>query len=164
MNIEDVLSYDPETGIIKWKINKSRARAGEVAGCLSKNGYLVAGVRLNRGVTGKLYYVHRLAWYLHYGKWPNLFIDHINGDKTDNRIANLREVTRSQNGHNRGPNKNNQSGYKGVSWVKATQRWTARLTVDRNVVVLGEFCDKDIAMLVLEEARERLVGKFRWAA
>ncbi len=164
MNIEDFLSYDSETGIIQWKVNKSRAKAGDRAGCVAKNGYLVVRIRLGRCKAGKPYLAHRLAWYLHYAKWPVLGIDHVNGDKADNRIANLREATPSQNGHNRGLNKNNRSGHKGVSWVKATQRWTARLNINRRVVVLGEFCDKDIAMLVLEEARERLVGRFRWAA
>src|SRR5678815_1371348 len=88
----DCLSYDAETGNLRWKVRPTtNVAVGDIAGCADHRGYRL--VRLDR----KLHLVHRVAWALHYGAWPAVEIDHINLDKGDNRIANLRLALRAQN-------------------------------------------------------------------
>jgi len=118
--LKEILEYDPETGVFRWKKQSgSRAHPGMTAGATAKNGYRLIGV------DGTRYYAHRLAWFYVYGKWPTLHLDHINRVQTDNRIANLREATVSQNMANRLAQKNSTHGLKGVS--KNRNRWTARI-------------------------------------
>lgn len=91
-----VFSYDPETGVITWKVSTGpRARVGARAGRVrEKDGYR----HLKHG--GKMILEHRLAWLLHTGEWPENELDHRDGDRANNRIANLREATRSENNRN----------------------------------------------------------------
>jgi hypothetical protein len=92
--LRSVLDYDPETGIFKWKVQRRRCgQIGQQAGNKKPTGYRLIGV------LGGLYWEHRLAWFYIYGVWPKN-IDHINGVKDDNRIANLRDVTPKENAHN----------------------------------------------------------------
>lgn len=106
--LKSALTYDPETGIFRWAIDKGqRVKAGCVAGHLASNGYVV--IRINQ----QTYKAHRLAWLYMHGEWPEPFIDHINRDPSDNRLKNLRCASRSENNFNRAyPNKN---GAKGIS-------------------------------------------------
>lgn len=94
--LEEVFEYLPDTGEVIWKIhgNKNGALRGMVAGNIGKNGYRY--IKYN----GKMYLAHRLIWYLYYGIWPEYQIDHINGLRDDNRIANLRDVTHFMNHQN----------------------------------------------------------------
>jgi hypothetical protein len=127
----ELFRYDPETGIIRWAVdvwagryrNVRVMKEGDVAG--TKNGtgyyYIVAD--------GHRVRAHRLAWLLFYGQSPKALIDHIDGDKTNNRIANLREATKSQNGFNRGPERGNKSGFKGVYWSSQKRKWHAEMRV-----------------------------------
>ena len=85
------LQYDPETGHFTWQINHPRVRRGMVAGAKNAGGYV------HIKVCGRDYYAHRLAWFFTFGRWPVDTIDHINGVKSDNRISNLRELSREQN-------------------------------------------------------------------
>jgi hypothetical protein len=106
--LKELLRYDPDTGIFTWlKTNSNRARAGSTAGCKSCNEYIV--VRID----GVLRRAHRLAWLYMTGS-SVAEIDHANRDKSDNRWANLRAATRSQNNINRPPPRNNRSGFAGV--------------------------------------------------
>jgi hypothetical protein len=90
-SIRDVLDYDPETGDLTWKINRGRAKAGAlVRSPIPSTGYY----RLT--YKRKSYLAHRVAWFLHYGAQPEI-VDHINHDRTDNRINNLRSVTFQEN-------------------------------------------------------------------
>jgi hypothetical protein len=93
VDFNEFLKYDPETGDITWikDSGRKKIKQGKVAGSFDKEGYVV--IRFNN----IQYKSHRLAWYLHYGTWPQGDIDHINGLKNDNRIINLRDVTKSQN-------------------------------------------------------------------
>lgn len=92
--LRDAVSYDPRTGIFRWRINRSkRARSGALCGT-PNNGYV--SICIDRVI----YRAHRLAWLYVYGDWPKLDIDHINGLRSDNRIANLRDVSPRVNSEN----------------------------------------------------------------
>jgi hypothetical protein len=90
---------------------------------------------------GKAHFAHRVIWALHYGKEPSGQIDHINGNKLDNRIANLRDVSQRENRRNCSRQKNNTSGVMGVSWDKGKQKWVATIFIDGRNVFLGAYKD-----------------------
>jgi hypothetical protein len=130
--IRELVSYDPTTGHFYWLVNRrGQARMGNRAGHQS-HGYLV--IKL----CGKRVQAHRLAWRLVHGKWPTLDIDHINGDRADNRIANLREVPRAVNLQNRrSAHTRSLSGLLGVK--KNHNGWSAAITTHGKTVRLGTF-------------------------
>ena len=106
--------YEPDTGIIRWKIyagrNGGRAQPGKIAGSNDDlSGYV--RIRYNK----KLYKAHRIAWLLYYGTDAPPLIDHINGNKSDNRITNLRAANKSENTTNSKAHKDNKLGYKNIS-------------------------------------------------
>lgn len=136
MNINELkslLSYDPNTGLIRWIAKGKGMIKKKAAGTTLHSGYL--GICIGP----KRWQAHRIAWALHHGEWPKDQIDHINGVKTDNRICNLREATNSQNGKNLGLSKANKSGVKGVSFETYTQRWKASIKVENKTISLGRF-------------------------
>jgi hypothetical protein len=155
--LNHLFEYDKETGNLIWKIKPSsrghHVKAGDIAGTLKSHGYLCVGINYNS------YRAHRLIFLMHKGYLPKT-IDHINGDKLDNRIENLRAATVGQNQHNRKTNANNTSGYKGVSWNKALKKWTARITLERKIIHLGYFANVEEAAEVVRKAREELHGSF----
>ena len=155
--LNHLFEYDKETGNLIWKIKPSsrghHVKAGDIAGTLKSHGYLCVGINYNS------YRAHRLIFLMHKGYLPKT-IDHINGDKLDNRIENLRAATVGQNQHNRKTNANNTSGYKGVSWNKAQKKWTARITLERKNIHLGYFANVEEAAEVVRKAREELHGSF----
>jgi hypothetical protein len=111
--LHDLLSYDQETGVIAWKVERRKQggmiKVGDPAGTLNSDGYVVITV------DGKQYKGHRLAFFLHKKIWPKGLIDHKNGVKNDNRWNNLREATNSVNSQNRNaPPKNSTTGLVGV--------------------------------------------------
>jgi len=118
--------YDKETGLFH--------RLAEVKplGRVATNGYLQICVN------GKRYMAHRLAWLITYGEWPDGQLDHINQDKLDNRIANLRVVTNKQNGENVRIFKHNKSGFRGVS-KRADGKWIADIKQHGKTIHLGVF-------------------------
>ena len=130
------VSYDPETGAFKRLLTRGfnpKSAAGDVVGRVGSGGYLYFRV------LSKRYLAHRLAWLYVYGEWPEWDIDHKNGQASDNRIANLRMATRSQNMANTATQRNNRSGVRGVIFDKATGRWMAYLNKDRKFINLGRF-------------------------
>ena len=155
--LNHLFEYDKETGNLIWKIKPSsrghHVKAGDIAGTLKSHGYICVGINYNS------YRAHRLIFLMHKGYLPKT-IDHINGDKLDNRIENLRAATVGQNQHNRKTNANNTSGYKGVSWSKALKKWTARITLERKTINLGYFSNVEEAAEVVRKAREELHGDF----
>jgi len=122
-----------------------------VAGSLSE-GYRRVSIQ------GKSTGAHRVAWFLHYGKWPDGFIDHINHDRSDNRIENLRLVSRSDNARNQKLNRHNTSGFNGVSYHKKRQEWRAAIQVNGKKKWVGSFKTKDEAIAARQKAN--VVYKF----
>ncbi len=122
-HLRDLLSYDADTGHFVWKVTVAQGvKAGRVAGSTSVWGYRTIQV------LGRSYRAHRLAWLYVYGEWPSAYIDHINGNRSDNRIANLRDVPRNVNAQNqRRPQKNNKCGLLGVSWHSQARKWVAQI-------------------------------------
>lgn len=146
--LKKALTYYPGTGAIL------RANAKPAFITVNRNshsGYwvgTVCGVRL---------YAHRTAWALHHGDWAEGEIDHINGNGLDNRIDNLRDVSRLVNRQNAKLHKDNTSGVSGVCWAKNTGKWQAQIKVRTKMVYLGQFPDKTDAVAARREA-ERLYG------
>ena len=146
--LKEILSYDPETGGFIWLIAPANCmKAGDAAGTLDR-GYVQIGIK------GKLYRAHRLAWLITYGEWPRE-LDHINHIRDDNRIANLREVTRQENCKNRSPSKRNKSGVCGVCWNKASNKWLAMICVNSKNTYLGAFIDKFEAICARKSAENK---------
>lgn len=127
------LHYDPETGLFTRLTSPThRVKIGGVAG-FKCNGY--TRVTLNY----KSYAAHRLAWLYVYGKLPENCIDHINRDKSDNRLCNLRDVTHQQNAFNLPLKVTNKHGYTGVEWHKTTKKYRAQIKINYKSMHLGYF-------------------------
>lgn len=138
--LQHILNYEKETGVFTWRVNRGGgARAGDIAGCLKKNGYIYVMA------IGKSYLAHRLAWLFTHGIWPSEQIDHINGRRHDNRILNLRECTSAENGQNRKINSNNRSRLTGVYWIFSRDKWKAQIKVGGEIRHLGYYSTKEQA-------------------
>ena len=99
---------------------------------------------------------HRVVWLLHHGDWPKNEIDHVNGDSLDNRIENLRDVTKSENMRNTKISKRNNSGVVGVRFVKPREGyWTADIGVDGRSIGLGSFKTFDEAVKARKDAERK---------
>ena len=125
--LKRAFSYDPITGIFQWKLpTNRRIKKGQTAGNTDKAGYSCIRFR------GYKMRAHRLAWALTYGEWPDDTIDHINGNRSDNRIDNLRVVTLTTNSA-----RNGNRAYPGVRHVPA--HYAAYITIDGQTRRLGRF-------------------------
>ncbi|HAJ7541587.1 TPA: HNH endonuclease [Escherichia coli] len=151
-----VVDYNPSSGDFHWKWRRGRERttltwnsrfAFKKCSSISSGGYLM--IMLN----GKAYPAHRLAWLIVYGTMPDGIIDHINRVRTDNRISNLRLVTHSENMQNRKIQKNNKSGYRGVSWDAKYGKWRARINAYGKCINLGYHDTAELASATFEAAR-----------
>ncbi|HEX8610196.1 MAG TPA: HNH endonuclease [Telluria sp.] len=156
MDIEKIkprLSYDPITGAFTWIKPRAGIRVGAHAGHVSQEGYV------HLGIAGKTIKAHRLAWLLTHGGLPEI-IDHINGNRADNRIANLRAVTASQNRMNAAPRSDSKSRTKGVSWAAREGKWNAQIHVDGKKKFLGYFVEFEAAKVAYEKASKQYHGEF----
>lgn len=155
MSLEEarrLFDYDPETGLLMWKIRtSSRVRVGEVAGSFHTRGYRRVQVNNER------YLLHRLVWFIYYGAWPEDQLDHVNRDRTDNRIANLREVDHAENNKNKSMYMSNTSGVVGVGWHRQSQKWQAGIKVGQKRIHLGLF-DTFEEAVAARKAAEVLYG------
>jgi len=144
--------YDHVTGKLFNRIARaSRSPAGREAGSPTPDGYRTVMAMGARALT------HRIVWEMFRGAVRDrLEIDHINGDKSDNRLANLRVVDRRENSRNKSINKNNTSGALGVSWHSQNQKWRAYIMVDFKQVSLGLFTELSAAV----KARKRAEVKY----
>lgn len=147
--LKELLHYDQETGVFTRIVTtNNRAKAGSVAGSKTGNGYLQVTIRWRQ------YSLHRLAWLYVHGTWPESDIDHINGVRTDNRIENLRDVSRSGNIQNtRKARSNSTSGVLGVTFDKSRNKWLAAITTEGKRKHIGRFESKDDAQKSYVEAK-----------
>ncbi len=149
--IKESLTYDAETGRL------FNSKTGKLAGKKTQQGYLVVTV------AGQSVFAHRACWAIYYGQWPSMMIDHINHDKTDNRICNLREATAMQNLRNRPRQTNNTTGAKGVSFHKFSGKYRAQIKVDGKKLHLGLFETPEAAHAAYAAAAVRFHGDFACA-
>jgi hypothetical protein len=145
--LKALLRYDPADGAFY-------RQDGTRAGTKRRDGYrqIVIG--------GRQYLEHRLAWFHETGDWPPHSVDHIDRDRSNNRIANLRPATQSQNGANSKLRADSTSGLKGVTWDKANNKWVAHVMVGRRAKKLGRFKTKEEAHAVYLKAAAEIFGEF----
>lgn len=141
--LRHLLDYEPSTGILRWKVNRrGGARVGNVAGTVSRYGYI------QLRVDGRFYLAHRLAWLHVHGSWPDGQIDHVDRNRTNNRIANLREATASEQMQNR--------VRKAAGYERRGSRYVARIQHENQQIRLGSFATADEAHAAYLDARARL--------
>jgi len=144
--LRKLLRYEPETGNLFWRFRdvsffKTEGECkrwhnrygGKPAGGIRGGGYVDVKI-FDRHLSA-----HRVAWAIHHNTWPTDQIDHINGERADNRIVNLRDATNQENNKNRKLPCNNTSGVMGVSWNKQKAKWVAHIRVDGKTIHLGYF-------------------------
>lgn len=165
--LSELLSYDAASGVLTWKPRSEELGAkyglsrkiirfwntlysGEEAATRLRHGYV--------GVTifGQKYFAHRVIWKMVYGNDPD-HIDHISGDKGDNSLSNLRDVTAAENQRNRKLNANNSSGHAGVYWCRTNKKWAAKIRVSGKHRLIGRFSEIADAISARREA-ERSSG------
>lgn len=157
--LQEALDYMPDTGALVWKIRplhhfknltsqkKWNTRyAGKVAGTFDHEGYVLVGVG------GVLMKAHRVVWAISHGSWPSGCIDHINHDRADNRLENLRVVSRSENNRNMAA----RSAHPGVRWRARTSKWLASIRANGKQVHIGSFATLEEAIAAWERAKDRL--------
>lgn len=151
------LSYNPETGVFSWRCASRNTKVGAEAGHIDDEGYRLIGL------DGRVYRAHRLAWLVVHGQWPSKVIDHINGNRLDNRAANLRDVSISEN-HQNQANPKCANPYLGVSWQESRKKWRADICVGRVQRTIGRFDTKEAARDAYLEAKRQLhiPGRLIW--
>lgn len=157
--LRELLNYDSETGVFTWRVTRSgTALAGQVAGAQSvirgEQMYVIIGVDRRR------YHAHRLAWLWMTGTWPPSLIDHRNLNGRDNRWCNLRLASEGQNRRNHRMLRNNTSGFTGVYFSKAAQKWQAYIRADGRSQYIGIFTTAIEAAHARDEIARRLHGDF----
>jgi hypothetical protein len=147
--LRDELDYNPETGELSWKSEAPESTRKVYEKC--RDGYLRLSLTID-GISHR-FMAHRIAWFMAHGSHPNGEIDHINGDRSDNRLCNMRDVSRSENCRNAAKRKDNKSGVSGVYWDKTQSFWRAMVRHGGKRHYVGVFAD-------IEEAK-RCVDLFR---
>lgn len=146
-DVRALFVVDVNAGTLQWKSGRF---AGLICSPRKSDGYVI--VHINR----RCYYVHRLIWLCAHGEWPTKNIDHINGNPSDNRIANLRDVTQAVNMQNRKANKRLKHGLMGVFKHAGCIRFSARIKVNGETTYLGRFETKEQAHAAYVEAKRRM--------
>ena len=156
--LRKLLRYDPCAGHFMRLTNRGTQRIGDIAGSINTSGHIQIKI------DGRSYLAHRLAWLYMTGAWPLNEIDHIDANKENNRLENLREATKIQNGMNRRAYSNNQSGYKGVHWYKKNRKFGSHIRVNKKLMFLGLFDTAEEAHAAYVEAARKHFGAFARAA
>lgn len=158
--VRELLDYDPDTGALIWRRREARNRHERTwnARWAGKPAFTYSGknVYLRGAILGRNYLAHRVAWAVYYGRWPAGLLDHINGVRTDNRIANLRECTAAENGRNQ-PRRPG-SPFKGIR--RFGHRWHARITVDGREIHLGTYATAEQAAQAYDAAAPAFHGEY----
>lgn len=149
--LRSLVEYDPNTGALTWKPRSSQRFNTNSAGLpafanISRDGYFTGRM------LGVNYKAHRVAWALFYGTWPDGQVDHINGDRKDNRIANLRSVTNAENARNQRLRKANTSGHSGIYWFARDCKWWVKIVVHGKAQHVGYFDNLEEAIVARDEA------------
>lgn len=153
--LRERLHYDPATGAFTWRVaGRGKRKAGDPAGSLHQQGYI--HIKLDR----HSYKAHHLAWLYVHGEWPKRDLDHKDTIRHHNWIDNLREATDSQNCANASLSSRNSSGFKGVSFDRKRNCWSAWIRKDRRGIFLGRFDTPEEAHAAYCEAAKRLQGDF----
>lgn len=155
----ECFNYNADTGVISWRERPCHHFASEgyqrswnskfantAAGYLAEDGYLEIGIR------DKNHKAHRIIWAIYTGSYPEQYIDHLNGVRSDNRICNLRAVDKQENGVNTKIHSNNSSGVSGVMWCKRTKRWEVYIRAEGKKKHLGRYVEFDVAVNVRRQA------------
>ena len=146
--------FDYRDGQLYWKNKASNRRAaGEIAGSIGVNGYRVITINY------KKYKTHRLIFLMFHGYLPEL-LDHVDNNRLNNRIDNLRVATFSQNMHNSKVYKNSKSGIKGVSWEKDRDKWKVQVMFNGKNIIVRNLEDLELAQLVAQELRNKYHKEF----
>lgn len=141
--------YDASTGVFTNRKGRGPARKDAIAGTVNSRGYVI--IRINK----INYCAHRLAWLYVHGEWPDKYIDHVNGNKADNRINNLRVVSQSENLQNVSrPHADNKSGCLGA--IKNKNRWTARISINGVNHNLGSYATPEEANSAYLKAKKEI--------
>jgi hypothetical protein len=156
--LRELLHYDPDTGQFTWRRSVGPMKAGSRAGKRHHIGYIRIAIER------RTYMAHRLAWLYIHGVWPQGITDHINRDRADNRIANLREATYTLNMANTPIQKHNVSGFKGVVFRKDRKKWKASIRANGRYYYIGLFDTPEAAHDAYFAAAKRLFGDFARAA
>lgn len=160
--ISDILSYCPLSGDLRWKHRNANhfsckrsmkiwntRFAGKIAGTPHSQGYVSIMIK------GIPRLAHRIAWLLENKEFPAEELDHIDGNRANNKISNLRSVTRKENCKNLRKSSSNTSGINGVSWAAHAKKWVARIQVDYKYIHLGYFSAKIDAFTARYEAEKK---------
>lgn len=154
-HLKSILHYNPDTGLFIRLINLSNStKVGDIIGSYSGNGYLHAQIG------GKTYLLHRLAFFYMTGKFPENYVDHINGEKDDNKWVNLRKANNSENQMNSCKRKDNTSGYKGVTFRKKNNMWESVIMSNGKYIYLGYFNNPEEAHEAYKTASLKYHGEF----
>ena len=150
--VRGLFNYCESTGTISRKKTRGGIEAGRPAGYIDAGGYRSMSVK------NKNYFAHRIIWLFVYGEFPSGEIDHIDGDKLNNRLSNLRNVTHQTNVENvrAARSHNKSSGVLGVTWAPHARKWYARMTVKGKVVYLGYHETKEAAHSAYLKAKRDL--------
>ena len=152
-----LLDYNEKTGIFKWRFREEGPKSWNTQNAGKESGRLINGYRYIR-INGRSYRAHRLAWLMVTGEWPDHEIDHINGNRDDNRFHNLRLADRVQQGHNR--HASGKSNILGVHWCKKNNKWFAFTRIDGKKKNLGGFNCPAAASIAYQIAVHKKVGNY----
>jgi len=144
-----LLKYNPDTGDLRWGVNRGKRSEGDLITTRMPAGYLLVGIDY------RTHLAHRVIWLMVHGEMPKC-VDHINGIRHDNRIANLRSVSHLENNRNRKITRPSLSGVMGVRWWKFGKMWRSTITDKGSLIQLGESADLFEAICIRKAAEVRL--------
>lgn len=156
--VQSILSYDPETGVLAWKISSGRASIGARAGYVGDYGYRIVRIK------GVAYRAARIAWLLMTGEWPPCLVDHEDNDRLSDKWRNLRLASHGQNRSNCVVYSNNKSGLKGAYPDGSHGRWRSSITYDGRSHHLGCFDTAEEAHARYVDEAKKVFGQFSRAA